>query len=91
MKLWKIGVRLFKGLNNFKVFHFGSISMRKNKNIIKNNGTKTFLKKWGITPRFFFKYYLKTGSNFDGPLTEPNITASYLFEMIICKIKRFLS
>ena len=91
MKLWKIGVRLFKGLNNFKVFHFGSISMRKNKDIIKNNGTKTFLKKWGITPRFFFKYYLKTGSNFDGPLTEPNITASYLFEMIICKIKRFLS
>ncbi len=31
MKLWNSGVRLFKGLNNFKVFHFGSISMRKKK------------------------------------------------------------
>ena len=31
MKLWKIGVRLFKGLNNFKVYHFGSITTRKKK------------------------------------------------------------
>jgi len=91
MKLWKLGVRIFKGLNNFKVFHFGSISMRKNKDIIKNDGTKTFLHKWGITPRFFFKYYLKTGSNFDGPLTDPVITLSYLIELFICKIKKFLS
>ena len=49
MKLWKLGVRIFKGLNGFKVFHFGSISMRKNKNIVKNNGTKTFLKKWNYS------------------------------------------
>ena len=29
MKLWKKGVRIFKGLNNFKVYHFGSITTRK--------------------------------------------------------------
>ena len=91
MKLWKLGVRIFKGLNGFKVFHFGSISMRKNKNIVKNNGTKTFLKKWGITPRFFFKYYLRTGLIFDGPLTEPNKNLSYFFGLVICKIKKILS
>ncbi len=91
MKLWNVGVRIFKGLNNFKVFHFGSISMRKNKDIIKNNGTKIFLKKWGITPRFFFKYYLKTGSNFDGPLKNPKITISYLIELLVCKVKKILS
>ena len=65
--------------------------MRKNKDIIKNNGTKIFLKKWGITPRFFFKYYLKTGSNFDGPLKNPKITISYLIELLVCKVKKILS
>ena len=25
MKLWKEGVRIFKGLQNFKIYHFGSI------------------------------------------------------------------
>ena len=90
MKLWNIGVRIFKGLNDFKVFHFGSISMRKNINIKKNDGTKTFLKKWGITPRFFFKYYLKTGSNYNGPLTDPKKNFLYLIEFLICRIKKFL-
>ena len=31
MKLWKEGVRIFKGLNDFKVYHFGSITTRKKK------------------------------------------------------------
>ena len=26
MKLWNKGVRIFKGLNNCKVYHFGSIT-----------------------------------------------------------------
>ena len=29
MKLWNHGVRIFKGLANFKVYHFGSITARK--------------------------------------------------------------
>ena len=88
MKLWKCGVRIFKGLNNFKVYHFGSISLRKKKDLNKNNGTKTFLKKWGITPRFFFDFYLKTGSRYDGPLKEPKKTFSFFKGLIICKIKK---
>ncbi|WP_440923304.1 glycosyltransferase family 2 protein [Candidatus Pelagibacter sp.] len=91
MKLWNCGVRIFKGLNDFKVYHFGSISMRKKKNIIKNNGTKTFLKKWGITPKFFFKYYLKTGCKYDGPLKNPKKPLSYFIGLMICKIKKGFS
>ena len=91
MKLWNSGVRIFKGLNNFKVYHFGSISMRKKKNIKKNNGTKTFLKKWGITPKFFFKFYLKTGSVYNGPLNEPSKPLSYFFGIMICKIRKKFS
>ena len=37
------GVRIFKGLNNFKVYHFGSISLRKKKDLKKNN-VQNFLK-----------------------------------------------
>ena len=29
MKLWNEGIRIFKGINNFKVYHFGSIVLRK--------------------------------------------------------------
>ena len=91
MKLWNCGVRIFKGLNDFKVYHFGSISMRKKKNLRKNNGTKTFLKKWGITPKFFFKYYLKTGYKYDGPLKNPKKPLSYFIGLMICKIKKGFS
>ena len=91
MKLWNSGVRIFKGLNNFKVYHFGSISMRKKKNIKKNNGTKTFLKKWGITPKFFFKFYLQTGSVYNGPLNEPSKPLSYFLGLMICKIRKKFS
>lgn len=91
MKLWNCGVRIFKGLNDFKVYHFGSISMRKKKGIKKNNGTKTFLKKWGITPRFFFKFYLKSGSTYNGPLKEPGKTITYFIDLIICKIRKSFS
>tara|TARA_Y100000389_G_scaffold146825_1_gene145616 strand:+ start:541 stop:1380 length:840 start_codon:yes stop_codon:yes gene_type:complete len=91
MKLWNCGVRIFKGLNNFKVYHFGSISMRKKKNVKKNNGTKTFLKKWGMTPKFFFKFYLKTGSKYDGPLKEPTKPINYFLGLMVCKIRKKFS
>ena len=88
MKLWKEGVRIFKGLNDFKVYHFGSLTTRKKKNFIQNRGDKTFLKKWGITTKFFKKYYLKSKTKFEGPLTEPKKNIDFYFNLIICKIKR---
>jgi len=91
MKLWKLGVRYFKGINDFKVYHFSSISMRKKNDLIKNNGSRTFLKKWGVTTKFFFKYYLKTGSIYNGSLEEPKISLLFLLELLICKIKRILA
>ena len=36
-KLWDIGVRIFKGINDFKVYHFGSIVTRKYKEDININ------------------------------------------------------
>ena len=53
MKLWKQKVRVFKGINDFRVYHFGSITTRKKKGLIQNKGDITFLMKWGITSKFF--------------------------------------
>ncbi len=87
MKLWKKGVRIFKGINNFKVYHFGSITTRKKKNFKQNRGDRTFLKKWGITTKFFKKYYLKSKTKYDGPLKNPKVTLSFFIDFISCKIR----
>jgi len=42
MKLWNEGVRIFKCISGFKVYHFGSVTTRK-RDININNGTKKFL------------------------------------------------
>ncbi|WP_440911863.1 glycosyltransferase family 2 protein [Candidatus Pelagibacter sp.] len=83
MKLWKIGVRLFKGLGNCRVYHFSSISLRKK---ISNNGSKTFLLKWGISIKFFRKYYLKSDTKFDGILEEPKKNLIYYLDLFKCKL-----
>ena len=95
MKLWNIGVRIFKGINNFKVYHFGSIVLRKKINKIKKNsrygskGAKIFLLKWGITIKFFKKFYLHSGTIYNGPLHQPKIDINYFFYYLICKINYF--
>ena len=86
MKLWNEGVRIFKGINNFKVYHFSSLTTRKKIQLTSNRGDKTFLKKCGITTKFFKKYYLKSKTKYSGPLPEPKITLNYLFELVFCKI-----
>ena len=91
MKLWREGVRIFKGLNDFKVYHFGSLTTRKKKNFTQNRGDKTFLKKWGITTKFFKKYYLRSKTKYNGPLHEPNITPGYILGLLSCKIQSFFT
>jgi len=83
MKLWKIGVRLFKGLGSCRVYHFSSISLRKK---AWNNGAKTFLLKWGITIKFFKEHYLRSDKKFDGFLKDPKRNFSYFFGLMKCKI-----
>jgi glycosyltransferase involved in cell wall biosynthesis len=88
MKLWIKNVRVFKTISKFKVYHFSSVTTRKS-NVILNNGTKTFLLKYGFNPRFFRKYYLR-GNNttsFNGKLQNPDISLKMLFDLFINKIK----
>ena len=86
MKLWNIGVRLFKGLSKSRVYHFSSISLR---NKIWNDGHKIFLLKWGISIKFFRKYYLKSDTKFYSELKDPEKNFSYLIGYIKCKFKYY--
>ena len=90
MKLWNEKVRIFKAISKFKVYHFSSITTRKS-DLILNNGTKIFLKKYGFNPRFFRKYYLKgDGLNlFNGKLENPKLTFNMFMELIINKLKYY--
>ena len=83
MKLWNMGVRLFKGLGKSRVYHFSSISLRKK---AWNNGAKIFLLKWGMSIKFFKKYYLKSDTPFKGPLTEPVKNPIYYLDLAKCKL-----
>ena len=86
MKLWNEGVRIFKGINNFRVYHFSSITTRK-KNIKSNKGNLIFLKKWGFTHKFFKKHFLRSKTMYMGPLKEPNKNISFYLDLFICKLK----
>ncbi len=86
MKLWKIGVRLHKGLGNCRVYHFSSLTLRTK---VWNDGHKIFLLKWGITIKFFKKYYLNSNKKFVNELKKPKITISFIFNYFICKLKLF--
>lgn len=67
MKLWKEGVRYFRGIGDARVYHFGSKSTRK---LDKNIGRSIFLNKWSVTSRYFYSNILKMGSLWNGPLAE---------------------
>jgi glycosyltransferase involved in cell wall biosynthesis len=86
MKLWNIGVRLFKGLSDCRVYHFSSISLRKK---AWNNGAKTFLLKWGISIKFFKKYYLRSDTVYNNVLDEPKKSLFYYIAFLKCKISFF--
>ncbi len=92
MKLWVKGIRIYKGINDFKVYHFASKVIKRidnpanSKMNLKSIGNKTFLLKWGISIKFFKRFYLKTNSKYNGPLLEPKKDPVFLFNLLLCKI-----
>jgi glycosyltransferase involved in cell wall biosynthesis len=91
MKLWNQGVRIFKGVSLSRVYHFGSLTTRKNKQVVPNKGKKTFLLKWKFTVEFFTKHYLKRGSAYDGPLKNPEKNSSYYIDLFFVKFKYYIN
>ena len=91
MKLWNEGVRIFKGVSKSRLYHFGSVTTRNNKNVTPNNGKKTFLLKWKMSIEFFTTHYLRRGGVYNGPLDEPYKNFFYYKDFLISKIKLYLN
>lgn len=89
MKLWQAGVRYFKGVAQSRVYHFGSLSVKR---ITKNRGYFTFILKWGMTNGSFSKHYLKRGEPFTGPRPQiemPGIVKlKSLWKQLVAVFKR---
>jgi len=82
MKLWQIGIRVFKGVADSRVYHFQSKSLHRVK---LNNGRKQFKQKWGISASYFYKKYLKLGTKFKGALPEINKDLGYYWARLKAK------
>lgn len=101
VKLWNSGVRIFKGLGNCTVYHFGSITTRKkDKSLFTYLGSKAnkiFIRKWSMSINFFENNYLRSGyknkkmiaNKYDGPLLNPNKNYIFLLNKLKFKIYKF--
>jgi hypothetical protein len=58
MKMWHAGCRVFLGVGDALVYHFQCKSTGK---VVKNDGRKQFLHKWGMTQSTFDRFYLRRG------------------------------
>ena len=87
MKLWNKGIRIFKGINKFRVYHFSSTTTRKKINFKRNKGDITFIKKWGFSHKFFKKHYLKSRTLYIAPLNNPDKNFIYYLDLFLCKLK----
>lgn len=88
MKLWKAGVRYYKGVSKSRAYHFMSKSVRR---IKKNNGRKQFLLKWQMSNSTFRKYYLKLGEQFTGYHNDPEIRGRLWLRLLRDRIKILIS
>jgi glycosyltransferase involved in cell wall biosynthesis len=70
MKLWQMGIRIFKGVAASRVYHFGSVSVKR---IIKNKGYYRFIRKWGLSSGTFSKFYLCRGKVYTGECKEAQL------------------
>ena len=86
-KLWMAGVRIFKGLNASRVYHFEARSTGR---VTKNKGSRQFLNKWGITSSSFVNDLLQRGE----PYNDNKPATDFLKlrkDLIRSQIKRILT
>lgn len=83
MKMWQAGCRIYKGVGNSLVYHFISKSTGR---VVRNDGRRQFMRKWGIKQSAFHKYYTKRGEPYTGLLKDPRLTARLLLQKLIARL-----
>ncbi len=79
MKLWKAGIREFRGIGDSLVYHFQSKSTAR---VIRNNGRLQFAKKWRLPSSYFYKHILRLGQDYDGKSLQITKNFSYRFAQL---------
>ncbi|MFY8022375.1 MAG: glycosyltransferase family 2 protein [Bacteroidia bacterium] len=82
MKCWQIGIRDFKGIGNSLVYHFKSKSTGR---VIRNDGRKSFAKKWGIPSSYLYEKMLRMGEKVDANELKENKGLAYLLARLKAK------
>ena len=89
MKMWSAGCRVFLGVGDSLVYHFMCKSTGR---IVKNNGRKQFMRKWGVTPSLFDRYYLRRGEVAEElGLHEPDDSPEFRKSQRVSKLKAWLA
>lgn len=89
MKMWHAGCRIFLGVGDSLVYHFQCKSTGK---VIKNDGRKQFLNKWGMTQSTFDRFYLRRGQAAATLLlTEPDDTSALRWALRKSTLKKILN
>ena len=90
MKIWQAGCRIFLGLGESLVYHFQCRSTGK---VVKNDGRKQFLRKWGISQSAFDTHFLQRGRLADGQdiLPGPKNSLGWRFAKLRGEFKRSLT
>jgi glycosyltransferase involved in cell wall biosynthesis len=91
LKLWQIGVRRYKGVSRSRVYHFLENSTKRVGNRNVKGANHIFLNKWGITAKMFYKFYLRMGATYNGPLPEVEPTFTYKFKKLTCRVKKLFT
>jgi glycosyltransferase involved in cell wall biosynthesis len=85
MKLWRAGVREFRGVAASKVYHFGKVSTSR---LRSGEGRGLFARKWGIPASWFYRSVLRMGQDYAGPLPEMEALPGYAWARL--KARRYL-
>jgi len=88
VKLWQAGVRVFQGVGRSRVYHFLEVSTNKQKKQMVKQANGLFLRKWGMTARFFNRFYLRMGTAYQGAVPEPKKDAAYAWKRLCCSVKK---
>ena len=89
MKMWAAGCRIFIGVGDSLVYHFMCKSTGR---IVKNDGRKQFMRKFGMTSSLFDRYYLRRGQPVTAlVLAPPDETPEFRKKRRISAIKSWLA
>ena len=87
MKLWRIGVRHFRGVGDARVYHFRH---RTTSRLPGGDNRRLFAEKWGLPASWFYWQALRQGQPYRGALPELEEVPGYRMARLKASLRRLL-